>query len=110
MAKLSGGRRSSWNVSGGGWVEVPEGMGRLERGDGWVRGREEAVVLVDIGIGFNKPDAGASFGSDGEWPLLILDDTEPADDRVEVKGMAKLPLGLCARETASESDAGDPLR
>lgn len=70
-----------------------------------------AVVLAEMGMGFAKP-AGevvvASLGSGGECPRSRLDDIDPADESVQVRGIAKLPLfGLFALDTASESEAGE---
>ena len=40
----------------------------------------------------------------------MLEAMEPVEERVEVRGIARLALGRCTRETASESEAGDPVR
>lgn len=69
---------------------------RFERGKEGIEAML-AVVLVDIGIGI--------FGSAEERPLLILEVIEPAEDRVDVRGIDKLLLLVCcALDTTSESD------
>lgn len=99
-------------------VAKPPGRDRLDKVEGLTR---EAVgtlpllivVLADMGMGLTTPpgiEVAESLGSGGEWPALMLDETEPVDERVDVNGMAKLALGRWTRETASDSEAGDPVR
>ena len=98
MAKLSGGKRSSWKSMP---VFEPalagaEAEARFERGKEGIEAML-AVVLADIGIGI--------LVSAGEGPLLILDVIEPAEEMVDVRGIDKLLLLVCcALDTTSESD------
>ena len=72
-----------------------------------------AVVLADMGIEWADPAAVCVVvvrGSGGECAALGLDVIEPVEDTVWVRGIAKLLLVFCARETASDSEAGDALR
>ena len=68
-----------------------------------------AVVLADMGIGLTEVVPVPA--SEDVCVALTLDAIEPAEESVEVTGIDKLlPLDLCARDTASASDAGEPLR
>lgn len=79
------------------------------------RGREvgcrerEAVVLVDMGT-VVRPVVGLVILESEAVPLLRFEVIEPADESVDVSGMATPPLALCARAKTSDMEAGEPLR
>lgn len=111
MAKLSGGRRSSWKS---GAVEAladdAPASGKLDKDEGLMRGAVAMLAVEPAGIGIVLRDPAATLESGGSVAELMLDAIEPVDESVEVNGMARLAFFFCVRATASESEAGEPLR
>lgn len=93
---------------------VVPGSVKLDRLEGIGRGMDDvvpalAVVLADMGIGFTGVAPARCFESEA-CPTPTLEPIDPAEDTVEVIGIDEPPLGPRARATASDSDAGEPLR